>query len=168
MTEPVDKTSFTLHGELAEAVVEAQQAERPKSGGIKGKSKKKAQVAIEAAWAFDMQLAGYSLRAISDASVEKFGKRLSPQTVWRRVEAAIAERVNPRVDQLRAVEDARYDHYLKSLQDDIDEGDEKAINAALRIAERRARLHGLDAPVKVGVDATVHYVIEGVDTSALR
>lgn len=170
---PLGKTSLVFSGELAEAVVDHQRADRvalteaERAPGIKGKKRSKAQVAEETAWCFDQQLAGRSCVRIAADSLEHFGYRISSKTVWRRIEEAIAQRINPRVDQLRAIEEARYDGYLAALQPDVERGDEKAINAALRVAERRARLLGLDAPVKIGVDATVHYLIEGVDTDTL-
>jgi hypothetical protein len=41
------------------------------------------------------------------------------------------------------------DEYLEKLKPRIDKGDDKAINAALRVSEQRARILGLFAPVKV-------------------
>lgn len=43
-----------------------------------------------------------------------------------------------------------------------------AVDRYLRIQERRARLLGLDSPVRVDGTATVRYVIEGVEMGALQ
>jgi len=43
-----------------------------------------------------------------------------------------------------------------------------AVDRLVRIAERRARLLGLDSPVKVDQTGTVRYVIDNVDLEALR
>ncbi len=43
-----------------------------------------------------------------------------------------------------------------------------AIDRLLKIAERRARLLGLDSPVKIDQGGTVTYVIENVDMSKLQ
>lgn len=128
---------------------------------------RRARTAAETAWCLQERIKGKSLQAIADATTDGLGYPLSLATVWRRIETAIEERVNPRVDQLRQLEEARYDSWLEALSGKIAEGDEKAIAQATRIAERRAKLLGLDAPVKIGIDATVRYVIEGVDTAAL-
>lgn len=44
----------------------------------------------------------------------------------------------------------------------------QAIDRLLKIAERRARLLGLDSPVKIDQGGQVTYVIEGVSMDALR
>jgi hypothetical protein len=44
----------------------------------------------------------------------------------------------------------------------------KAVQTLLKVAERRAKLLGLDAPTKIEQGGTVKYVIEGVDLGKLR
>lgn len=65
------------------------------------------------------------------------------------VEAAIAQRIQPKARELREIEVARLDRYLEKLDPEIEAGNPKAIAQALRVAERRARLLGLDSPVQI-------------------
>ena len=51
-------------------------------------------------------------------------------------------------NELRRLELERLDRMLSAMDSQVDHGDPTAINTALRIAERRARLLGLDAPAK--------------------
>lgn len=53
------------------------------------------------------------------------------------------------VADLRALEVARLDRMLSAIAARVEKGDDKAIDRALKIGERRARLLGLDAPLKV-------------------
>lgn len=59
---------------------------------------------------------------------------------------------------------ARLDRMLTSLWDKVRQGNERAIDTALRVEERRAKLLGLDAVVRNAVDVTsggeaVRYVV---------
>lgn len=92
-----------------------------------------------------LRIAGLSLRAIA----QQVG--LSHQGVSDRITAAIAELVHPAAEEYRTLEALRLDHYLSRLASRIYEGDEKAVNAAVRIGERRAKLLGLDSPVQLDV-----------------
>jgi hypothetical protein len=49
-------------------------------------------------------------------------------------------------EELRTLECARLDHYLRKLRSHINRGSFRAIESALKVATRRARLLGLDAP----------------------
>lgn len=67
-------------------------------------------------------------------------------------------------DELRRVELARLDYYLKCLQPAIAKGRGYAIEKAIMIQDRRARLLGLDAPTKhqVTVSDTMAAEIEAL------
>ena len=54
-------------------------------------------------------------------------------------------------DNCRQYELARLDAMLLSLQPAIDSGDVSAINAGVKLIERRCKLLGLDAPAKIDV-----------------
>lgn len=54
-------------------------------------------------------------------------------------------------DELRKLEVARLDQMLSALWEKVKEGDTRAIEAALKVEERRARLLGLDEPSEVDV-----------------
>ena len=51
-------------------------------------------------------------------------------------------------DEVRDLEVARLDAMLLPLWRRVQQGDERAVDRALKIMERRARLLGLDAPSK--------------------
>lgn len=94
---------------------------------------------------YELRLAGKTFRQIA---VET---GLAVATVHKRIEAHIAQRVQPLADELRAIEVDRLDRYLVALDAQIQEGRAVARNVevAVRVSERRAKLLGIDAPEKV-------------------
>ena len=60
----------------------------------------------------------------------------------------LGDETKEEVGKLRAIELRRLDMMLKAVSPRAMRGDVKAIGAALRISERRAKLLGLDAPVR--------------------
>lgn len=54
-------------------------------------------------------------------------------------------------DTWRQLELDRLDHYLLSLAERVDRGEPRAIEVAIKVGERRARLLGIDAPVRAEV-----------------
>lgn len=103
----------------------------------------KAKIAQEQATCLQLRLDGLSFRAIADTT----GIPLA--TVHDRITAAITAEVSPLADELRKIECARLDHYLARLQPKIGEGDDRAINTAVRISESRRKLLGLDMPTRI-------------------
>jgi hypothetical protein len=57
----------------------------------------------------------------------------------------------------------RCDTYLKAITAKVEDGDVQAIGAALKVADRRARLLGLDAPAKLEHSGSVLVVAFDVD-----
>lgn len=110
----------------------------------------RAELATLRAQAFDLAVQGMSHREIG----EKLNRNRGIIATW--IQTEIDELIVHKVEQYRKVQLARLESYLVALKPRIDRGDEKAINAAIRIAERISKLFGLDAPVKV--DATMHEV----------
>jgi hypothetical protein len=106
----------------------------------------------------------------------------APSTVHNRLKAAIAARISPVVDEYREVQNAVLDDQMLKLEEQIDAarrlvalGTEqkdagvidrgmtqrlRAIEARTRILERRARLNGLDMPIKAEVAVTVSTPID--------
>lgn len=60
----------------------------------------------------------------------------------------LAKEARETAEAVRDIELERLDAMLKALWPAVEEGDTSSISTALRVAERRARLLGLDAPVK--------------------
>ena len=72
----------------------------------------------------------------------------SASGAFNAVKAALKATLREPAEELRELELARLDAMLLPLWRRIQRGDEKAIDRALRIMERRARLLGLDAPTR--------------------
>jgi len=93
--------------------------------------------------ATELRLAGKSFRTIA----RELG--CTPSGAHGAVSRALDRTLssaNEHAAHLREVELARLDAMLTGLWDRAISGDVPAVNAALRIAERRSRLLGLDAP----------------------
>lgn len=76
------------------------------------------------------------------------GKSQSHRLVVEALEDAIAQ-INLDADHLRAEEVSRLDGMLRGLWPDARKGNLGAVDRVLKIMERRAKLLGLDAPVKL-------------------
>jgi DNA-binding transcriptional MerR regulator len=68
---------------------------------------------------------------------------------WKAVDAALKKTLREATEALREIERERLDQMLKAIWQRVLKGEPKAIEVALRISERRARLDGLDAPKKL-------------------
>lgn len=113
-----------------------------------------AQVGTEQAVCLQLRLEGQSFRAIAATT------GLSVGTVYTRIRDAIDLEVNPKAEELRAIECERLDSYLARLAPKIADGDDRAINTAVRIGERRSKLLGLDMPTRVDATLETHEVTE--------
>ena len=61
--------------------------------------------------------------------------------------------IKQRAERLRDLEVARLDRLTRALEVGITDGDPRAVVAAVRLMERRAKLLGLDAPTTVTATA---------------
>lgn len=90
--------------------------------------------------------AGYSYQQIAD----QLG--ISKGTVCKDLTRVLAEyhaRTAEEVERLRALETERLDHMLRGIWPRATSGHLGAIERALKIMERRAKLLGLDGPIKI-------------------
>lgn len=117
----------------------------------------------------EARLSGWTYAHIADLASAHFGYYISGQKVSDRLKTHWREVVTETAEESRRVEVDRLDRYLAALDaailtpptKELEDGtvlvkrDEQlaSINTALRIAERRAKLLGLDTPVKV--EATI-------------
>lgn len=90
---------------------------------------------------------------------------LSPVVVSLRLRKSIEQVIVPAAEDLRKEEIARLDKYLKALEADIEEmrlpkDRAAAVNTAVRVAERRAKLLGLDMPTQIEVKHEMQGSIE--------
>lgn len=98
--------------------------------------------------ALAMRLAGATLREISDA----LGVDLS--TISRDIQRALADIPREEADALRKIEVQRLDRLQRAVWTKALGGDLSAVDRAVKIVDRRAKLLGLDAPQKVEVAAS--------------
>lgn len=126
-----------------------------------GYERNAAQKAEEQRVCYELRLLGHPIREVARLASEELGWSLSHQTAHRRIEAEGLQRVQPAEDALRTMELDRLDRYLLATERIAHEAaDPKdalaAMDRALRIQERRAKLLGLDAPDRA--EFTVHEV----------
>jgi hypothetical protein len=101
--------------------------------------------------------AGLTYPAIVDKIRVEFDlPKYSRQLAHKDVSALLKEfrrELGETTEEVRSLEISRLDSYLSTIWAAIGKGDTRAIAAAIRISERRARLLGLDAPVEVKIQA---------------
>lgn len=106
-----------------------------------------ATIADQQARCLDLRRQGKSIRKIAEET------GIARSTVQDRIDAAIAEIVHPAADGVRTLELERLDAWLLRLEESMESGEDPAriVPVAIRVSERRARLLGLDEPVKAEV-----------------
>lgn len=92
--------------------------------------------------ALELRKAGYSYHRIGEAL------GCTKSQAHRDVGAALKLTLQEPADDVRALEAERLDDLLRALWPDARNGNHGAIDRALRIMERRAKLLGLDAPTR--------------------
>jgi len=112
--------------------------------------------------ALTLRKAGVSYQSIADALGYK-----TAGGAWVAVKAALKKRVQEPADELRTLELDRLDDMLKAIAPHVQAGNLTAIDRALKIQDRRAKLLGLDMPAKLDVtsggEAITKIVVEWTD-----
>ncbi len=94
----------------------------------------------------ELRISGMTTRAIA----EKVGtSHVTVVNDLKVIRAEWAESMNQSYDQHVALESARYDRTLEALWPAVSRGEIEAVNAFIRLADRRARLLGLDHSDKI-------------------
>ena len=93
--------------------------------------------------ALELRLKGMSYRQIAEQLQIQVG------TAHELVNTYLLNAVTEPGEELRTLEVERLDVMLKAIWADVEAGDVKAIDAALKISDRRAKLLGIDAPTKI-------------------
>lgn len=93
--------------------------------------------------ALELRKAGAGYVAIA----QKVGYK-GPSGAYNAIRSALKRTIQEPADELRKLEVERLDRMLLAIWDQVRNGNQGAIDRALRIGERRARLLGLDAPTK--------------------
>lgn len=105
-----------------------------------------AEMLLKQTQALQLRAHGHNYRGIAKAL------GCAPDTAHRLVTSAMAaerETISQAKADVVEMEILRCDTYLQAIAKKIQSGDVRAIDTALRVAERRARLLGLDAPTKI-------------------
>ena len=98
--------------------------------------------------ALRLRLSGASYREIA----EKMGYA-GPSGAHKAVDKALMEYISEPADKLRKIELARLDTMELALAKGVLAGDTDAIRTKLKCMERRAKLTGIDEPLKVDIRA---------------
>lgn len=116
--------------------------------------------------ALELRRAGYPFREIAEQVGVSLGR--AHQLVVEGMEDTRAE-VRAHADEIRAEELARINGIMQRLYPlaTAEKPDLQAVDRVLKCMERRARLLGLDAPVRVGVNAHVPAEVEGSGGGAI-
>jgi hypothetical protein len=72
----------------------------------------------------------------------------SRQAAWKSVKSALNRTLVESAEELRTMQISRLDKMLSAIWVDVIKGNLKAIDRAIKLEERRAKLLGLDAPTK--------------------
>lgn len=86
------------------------------------------------------------------ATYEEIQRALGYKSVcsaWKAVQSALRSMIKEPAEEVRKLELARLDRMFRAYWPKVIQGDIQAGNLVLKIADRRARLLGLDMPVKV-------------------
>ncbi|MDT0377241.1 hypothetical protein RM572_00425 [Streptomyces sp. DSM 42041] len=112
---------------------------------------KRAQVAQRRTQAIAMRLAGVEWATIADR-LGYSSKGAAHTDVTRALRQSTSELAG-QVEEMRTLQQLRTDRLLAAVWAKAIKGDLKAVETALKLMERHAKLYGLDAPSRVSVDA---------------
>lgn len=122
-------------------------------GNVPQSHPNRAEVAEQTVRAYDLKLRGWNYRRIA----EELG--VSVGTVSNRIQQAIAERVDPRVEEYRAIELDKLENAEERLWQQVAEGTAgrlpRVVEVLMKVSERRSKLLGLDAPDRQQIEATI-------------
>ncbi len=91
----------------------------------------------------------------------------TPSGAHQAVQKALQRTVQEPADELRKIECDRMDAMLAHMWPRVQTGDPRAVEVAMKLAERRAKLLGLDAPTQLDANQDVNVYLHNVDTDRL-
>lgn len=100
--------------------------------------------------ALEMRIAGHTFEAIAIELGYSHARGAK-----KAVDAGLRKTLQEPADQLRDLEVARMDVMLNSIWPRVLKGEPRAIEVAIKVLERRARLLGLDAPQKINIEQVI-------------
>jgi len=104
--------------------------------------------------ALALALSGADYQTIAD----KVGYN-SRQAAWKAVKSALDKSIRHAADEVRVMQIARLDKMLVSIWASVERGNLSAIDRAIRLEERRAKLLGLDMPEKHEQSGKIEIVV---------
>lgn len=149
MAEPSDLTE-----DLERAIEESGFDLTKRSGPVDLDQRRKSKDATRRTEALALRMAGLSFEAIG----ERLGIGMSGarDLVNRTLERA----ENRLVEQERDLENQRLDRAQAAIWSKVLDGDLKAVDSFLKLSARRAKMNGLDAPIKVDLSVSVRQEME--------
>lgn len=117
----------------------------------KGKSSRRDQNKVRRVRALSLRMSGLSY--------EDIGKHLDITAGSARnlVNNTLQEAQTREVLEMRELENARLDRAQAAIWKRVLEGDDKAVGTYLRISQHRARINGMNAPVRLDVNMSVKH-----------
>lgn len=109
---------------------------------VRGSQYTETEIAAQETEVMDRLMIGQSWRNISA------GMGLPPSVARDRLTSALNKRIAMQVDEYRIIIGEQLDYLYSRLTNAINNGDTKAILTALQVLDRKAKLYGLDAPIK--------------------
>jgi len=100
--------------------------------------------------ALELRISGATYVEIADAL--GYG---GPSSAHKAVKTALRKTLQEPADDLREIEVARMDVMLQSLWPKVLAGSARSVEVAIKVLERRAKLLGLDAPLKFSVEQII-------------
>lgn len=127
-----------------------------------GQTMNKEQEAARKIKAWDLRVRGFTYRQIA----AELG--IGHGTAERWCKEVLEAQSTPLADEIRKQEYERLERYLKALDERIDDGDDKAINLAIRASESLRKMMGADMPTQIthNVNETSQVDLEIMDLIA--
>lgn len=99
---------------------------------------------------------------LAGLSPEQIGQRMgiTATAVNALVTRTLERAANRNVEQLREIENQRLDRAQAAIWTKVLAGDLKAIDTYLRIAQRRSKINGLDAPTNINLNVGIRQEME--------
>lgn len=99
---------------------------------------------------YELRLKGHTVRQVAEIV------GVSKSSVSNYCKAAALEVISPLVSEYRQMEDERLDLAFAAILPRVEIGEVRAVEVLIKLLERRAKLHGLDAPVQVEQSITTY------------
>lgn len=107
-------------------------------------SPRRVEARLKQAQALEMRLEGRTLAEIAEALGYS-----GPPGAAKALSTALTAVIAGPVEELRALENSRYDAVQGAIWDKVKEADLEAVHAFLRLSHRRCKLNGLDMPIRI-------------------